>query len=84
MALVKIRPFFSFCAFAAVLAVLVFDNPRVIVVAASIASITAFFACIAGIQAQVSSGVKQVDWGDLIPPFILMWVGFYQLAKIIG
>ncbi|CAM3103177.1 hypothetical protein [Cupriavidus taiwanensis] len=80
----KFRPFFSFVAFAAVFAVLIFDNRQVIAIAAGIATAAAFGACVMAIQTQVAAGVKHIDWGDIVPPFLLMWIGLHHLAKVLG
>lgn len=84
--MVKIRPFFSFTALAALLVVLVFHDldRNVALAAASASAAAAFLACLAGIHIQVQGGVRSIAWGEILVPFLMMWIALHQIAKSIS
>ncbi|UDM52015.1 hypothetical protein [Cupriavidus sp. MP-37] len=82
----EIRPYFSFIAFAAMFVVLVFHDldRHVALVAASASAAFAFLACLAGIQMQIQGGVRSIAWGEILVPFLMMWIALHQIAQSIS
>lgn len=82
----KVRPYFSFVAFAAMFVVLVFHDidRHVSLGAATVSAVSAFLACLAGIQMQIQGGVRSIVWGEILVPFLMMWIALHQIAKAIG
>lgn len=82
----KIRPYFSFIAFAAMLVVLVLRDidQHVVLVAAGVSAASAFLACLAGIQIQLQGGGRSIAWGEILVPFLMMWIALHQIAKVLS
>ncbi|REE92655.1 hypothetical protein [Cupriavidus plantarum] len=82
----KVRPYFSFIAFAAMFVVLVFNDidRHVALAFGCVSAASAFLACLAGIQMQIQGGVRSIAWGEILVPFLMMWIALHQIAKALG